>query len=135
MRAAWKGAAVTLLLALTGCGRDGPAREVVTGKVTYKNQPVAKGSIRFLIADRPSAAGEIENGTYRIDHHGGVPVGSGKVEIEGFEDTGKVVFTGPTGQKVHEAKQVLPAKFNTASQLKVEVTAGGPNEKNFDLTP
>ena len=61
----------------------------------------------------PDGHGPDQNGTYRIDHLGGVPVGSGKVEIEGFEDTGKVVFTGPTGQKVEEASQVLPAKYNT----------------------
>ena len=79
--------------------------------------------------------GQISKGTYRIDHLGGVPVGSGKVEIEGFEDTKKVVFTSVDGKKVKEANQVLPAKYNEKSELKVEITAGGNNEKNFELTP
>jgi|SRR5262245_50751999 len=133
MRPVFQCAAVVLLLALAGCS-DGPARSVVTGKVTYKGQPVAKGQIRFLIADRPTAMGQIENGTYRIDHLGGVPVGTGKVEIEAFEDTGKAVFTGPTGEKVFEARQILPEKYNTKTELTVEIKKG-TNEKNFDLPP
>jgi hypothetical protein len=133
MRHVFRCAAAALLLGLAGCG-DGPARSVVTGRVTYKGQPVAKGQIRFLIAGQPTAMGQIENGAYRIDHLGGVPVGSGKVEIEGFEDTGRVVFTGPTGQKVFEAKQILPDKYNTKTELTVEIKQG-TNEKNFDLQP
>ena len=134
MRFVSRCAAAALLLALAGCS-DGPARTVVTGKVTFKGAPVAKGQIRFLINDRPSAMGQIENGTYRIDHLGGVPVGSGKVEIEGFEDTGKVVWTGPAGDKVHEARQILPKKYNEKSELTVTIPPGRQHEQNFDLAP
>jgi hypothetical protein len=133
MRIVLRCAAVALLLILAGCN-EGPARAVVSGKVTYKGTPLAKGQIRFLIDNRPSSMGQIENGSYRIDYQGGVPVGSGKVEIEGFEDTAKVVFTGPTGEKVHEAKQILPDKYNKKTELTVEIK-NGENEKNFDLTP
>lgn len=133
MRVVMRCAAVALLLILAGCN-EGPARAIVAGKVTYKGAPLAKGQIRFLIDNRPSSMGQIENGSYRIDYHGGVPVGSGKVEIEGFEDTAKVVFTGPTGEKVHEAKQILPEKYNKKTELTVEIK-NGDNEKNFDLTP
>ena len=126
-------AALGLLVAVLGCGSGG--RVVVQGKVTYKGQPVNEGQIRFLIDNQPTAMGQISKGTYKIDHRGGVPVGSGKVEIEAFEDTGKVVFTSIDGKKTVEAKQILPAKYNTRSELTVETTPGGPNEKNFDLTP
>ncbi len=127
--------ALGLAAAALGCGDRGPAREVVRGTVTYKGQPVNEGTIRFVIDNRPTAIGQISKGIYKIDHHGGVPVGSGRVEIEAFEDTKKTVFIGVGGKKVQEARQVLPAKFNEKSELTVEITAGGENEKNFDLTP
>lgn len=127
-------AAAFCLLAALGCSNE-PRREVVRGKVTFKGQPVNEGMIRFLIDNRASAQGKINKGEYRIDEHGGVPVGSGKVEIEAFEDTSKVVYASIDGKKVHEARQILPAKYNEKSELKVEITAGGANEKNFDLMP
>ncbi|MGL4552563.1 MAG: hypothetical protein ACRC33_15430 [Gemmataceae bacterium] len=128
-------AALGLLVAALGCGPGGIRREVVHGKVTFKGQPVSAGQIRFLIDSMPTAMGQISKGAYRIDHLGGVPVGSGKVEIEGFEETKKVVFTSIDGKKTMEANQVLPAKYNEKSELKVDITAGGTNEKNFELTP
>lgn len=118
-----------------GCWNSGPARSVVHGKVSYKGQPVKEGTIRFLIDNMPSSQGQISNGSYRIDHNGGVPVGSGKVEIEAFEDTNKPVFTSIDGKKVMEARQILPAKYNEKSELKVEITSASENEKNFELTP
>jgi len=127
--------ALGLLAVALGCGKGGVRREVVQGKVTFKGQPLDAGQIRFLIDDRPTAMGQISKGAYKIDHLGGVPVGSGKVEIEGFEDTGKVVFTSIDGKKTMEANQILPAKYNAKSELKVEISAGATNEKNFDLTP
>lgn len=123
--------AITLTL---GCWNSGPARAVVHGKVSYKGQPVNEGTIRFIIDNRPTAQGQISKGLYRIDHDGGVPVGSGKVEIDAFEDTKKAAFTSIDGKKVMEARQILPAKYNEKSELKVEITSG-ENEKNFDLTP
>jgi hypothetical protein len=126
--------ALGLLALALGCG-GGPRRVVVHGKVTFKGQPLSDGQIRFIIDNRPTAMGQIKKGMYRIDHQGGVPVGSGKVEIEGFEDTKRVAFTSIDGKKTMEARQILPAKYNEKSELKVEITAGGPNEKNFDLTP
>jgi len=134
MRIAFGCAAVVAVAALAGCGRDGPARSEVSGRVTFKGQPVSKGKIVFLIANGPTAMGDIKDGAYRIDHHGGVPVGSGKVEIESFQDTDKLVHANPTGVKVYETKQVLPPKYNTKTELTIEITRG-TSEKNFDLDP
>ena len=125
-------AAAGLLLILSGC--SDLDRVVVSGRVTYNGQPVPKGTIRFIINDRPTAMGTIENGQYKVDHHGGVPLGTGKVEIEGFENTDKLVHGGATGVKVYEVKPILPPKYNTKTELTVEITPGN-NEKNFDLTP
>lgn len=134
MPAAFRCVGAALLLILPGCGPDGPARSKVSGRVTYKGQPVSKGIIRFLIDDRPTSMGQIEMGEYTIDQNGGVPVGSGKVEIEGFEDTTKLIHSSPTGVKTYEAKQILPPKYNTTSELTVEIVRG-KNKKDFDLQP
>ena len=45
--AAWV-AAGFLVLGAGGCGRSGPERRMVTGKVTYRGAPVEKGMIRFF---------------------------------------------------------------------------------------
>lgn len=132
-RAVWLAALAATPL-LSGCGDDGPKRAVVRGKVSYNGKPVEEGTIRFLIDNRATAQGEIKGGAYKIDHLGGVPVGSGKVEIEGFQNTDKVVHNNPTGVKVYEAKQVLPPKYNKKTELTVEITEG-ENEKDFDLKP
>lgn len=64
MRLCWS-VAILLLPALVGCGQ----KTVVTGKVTYEGNPIAKGSISFLPADGkgPAAGGEIEEGRYQVE--------------------------------------------------------------------
>jgi hypothetical protein len=103
--------------------------------VSYAGQPIQVGTIRFLIDDRPSALGRIEKGHYRIDVNGGVPVGTGRVEIEGFEETDKVIFVGVGGKTQREARPIVPAKYNRQSTLTTTITAGKVNEVNFELTP
>jgi hypothetical protein len=55
------------LVCVSGCGDDGlGARYPLSGKVTYKGQPVAKGRITFTPTDAHGhgATGEIENGSF-----------------------------------------------------------------------
>jgi hypothetical protein len=40
-------AIVFLLTSLNGCGRDGPVRQVITGNVTWKGQPIPTGALLF----------------------------------------------------------------------------------------
>jgi hypothetical protein len=52
-----------------GCGGDGlGTRYPVSGKVTYKGQPVQKGVISFVPEDKEGrgATGQIENGSYSL---------------------------------------------------------------------
>ena len=129
-------AAGLLCSSLIGCGSSvppGPARSKVTGKVSYKGQPVARGQIRFTPENGPFAQADIRDGKYEVDYKGGVPVGPAKVEIDSYVETGPETVE-PDGTRRRQSVQDLPTKYNTASTLRVEITAKGKNEHNFDLS-
>ena len=53
--------------ALLGCGSDQSRTAIVRGKLTYKGKPVPSGTINFIPASGPAAAGEIQaDGTYTL---------------------------------------------------------------------
>jgi len=121
---------------LTGCGPQAPqvSRSIVSGKVAYAGKPVATGQIRFLAAGGPPSQGQITGGTYRIDYKGGVPVGECRVEIDAYEETGAEIAIGAGGRTAKETVQVLPAKYNAQSELKVQISASPENTHDFDLS-
>lgn len=121
---------------LPGCssGDGGPERAVVSGEVTWQKKPIRDGIIRFISDAGPSAQAPIRDGSYKIDHKGGVPVGRCRVEVEGFEEkdiaeSGSVIIEMPKKVGV----QVIPQMFNSASTLQVDVTAGEANQHDFHL--
>lgn len=126
-----------LAIGLAGCGGSGPpepVRAVVSGEVTYLGKPVEDGVIRFVSDKGPSAQGPIRNGSYRIDHKGGVPVGNCRVEIQGYEeqdikDIGSTVIQMPKVVGV----PIIPERYNAQSTLKVEVRADQENQHDFNL--
>lgn len=63
------------LFVVSGCGGDGRnKRYKVSGKVTYKGQPLANGTIQFYpekaSADNPGASGVITDGYYTLSATG-----------------------------------------------------------------
>jgi len=126
-----------LSLILPGCsnssGIPAPTRAVVTGEIKFNDKPIQSGQITFLPTKGPVAMGPVSEGIYRIDWKGGVPVGECKVEILGYEETGKEVIVGAGGKTEKETHQVLPAKYNTESTLSVTVEEGRENQHDFDL--
>ncbi len=129
-----------ILIAVCGCnsgGKDG--RFAVSGKVTVDGAPLADGRITFLnLAEGGStASAKITSGEYTIPREFGAKVGEQVVQIEAYRKSSKRVQ--PPGylsaEQVAEGtvEQYLPAKYNTQSELKVEISADGANEHNFDL--
>ncbi|MEQ8637611.1 hypothetical protein [Gimesia maris] len=122
---------------LSGCsnssGIPAPTRAVVTGEIKFNDKPIQSGQITFLPTKGPVAMGPVSEGTYRIDWKGGVPIGECKVEILGYEETGKEIIVGAGGKTEKETRQVLPAKYNTESTLSVTVEEGQENQCDFDL--
>jgi hypothetical protein len=130
----------------SGCGQDrGPQRVVVSGTVNYHGQPVAEGRIRFTpltSSSLPVSGAFIIDGRYRVDGHGGVPVGTHKVQIEAYTPTDPAMLpdlsgerTRPSAAKTGLGSQYLPRKFNVDSQLQVTIEPDDRSAtKDFDLT-
>lgn len=142
MRLAWV-AAGCVVVAVAGCGRDGPERTPVVGRVTYRSEPVKTGEIRFLpIKDTktPMWGASIVGGQYAADGNGGVPVGVHKVEIIAWREKAVASQSSanlPPGLHVGKApqEQYLPAKYNSQSELEITIEPGsGKIVRDFALT-
>jgi hypothetical protein len=144
--------AVMGIFASSGCGDDTglSKRYPVSGKVTYKGQPVEKARISFIPTTpegRP-AAGQVENGRYSLttmtQDDGAIPA-KYKVTVLAQEmDTSEMKAIAKGGQFHHDkaflkavqtAKSLVPSKYKLAetSGLEREVKAQS-NQIDLDLT-
>jgi predicted small lipoprotein YifL len=122
-------AALAAALLVAGCGGDGPKLLPVQGKVTADDQPLSKGSVRFVPdtakgnAAKYEPAGEIgADGSYTLSTLGkpGAPAGWYKVSV---------VSTDPVdSSKPLAVKSYVGKKYNDTqtSGLSVEVVASPP---------
>jgi hypothetical protein len=118
-----------LLLAslMVGCGGDGFNN--VTGKVTFKGQPVPAGKVYFIPDSSKGNSGatgyaDIKQGVYDTAAPGGHGIGAGpmKIAVEGIDPT------PPPGAGPDVTTTVLFARYET--------TADMPNEdstKDIDV--
>jgi hypothetical protein len=134
--------AVLALACLTGCSSgDGLPREAVSGKVTLDGKPLASGSIRFSPvgggdAKNPALSGgaTIMDGAYDIPRESGLTPNKYSVAITSAEGGAAAAANEPPGPAQKPAKEAIPEKYNKASVLDAEVTPGGANTFNFDLS-
>jgi hypothetical protein len=139
-------ASIGLLIGL-GCGGDEfQKRYPVSGKVTYKGEPVKKGSITFTPDSKEGRAanGNLVDGSYTLTTHspndGALP-GKYRVSIIAKEpDEGAFAKTTGHPNQVDtvksyiQAKPLIPRKYELAdtSGLTAEVKEQ-PNQVDFDL--
>ena len=117
-------------LLLSGCGRPSAG-----GTVTFNGAAVDDGAIIFSPEgdETAKATAKIVEGKFTIPSGSGLKSGKNRVEIFWHKKTGRQVDTpGDVGRKMDETVQVIPAEFNTASNLKEEVKSG-ENTFTFDL--
>jgi hypothetical protein len=140
------------LCALVGCGADGIGVKPVTGRVTYKGEPLQGALIMF----RPKSGGaRVASGYTRDDgtfvlatsgaDRGGAMAGDYDVLIS------KVVEIDAKGMQVDNSKQeynpaappqektrqksLIPEKYNAPNSPLLSATVGeGRNDFTFDLT-
>jgi hypothetical protein len=129
---------VVIFVAAAGCGsRDGLDRVLVSGNVTFKGAPLAKGQIRFIPAENTIGSITVEpidNGFYTSEDVGGVPAGVHRVEIRGYDP--EVYAKAPKGPGSPPIPQLLPKKYNHQSELTANLESGKSEETlNFDLLP
>lgn len=117
---------------IAGCSSSD--RRAISGEVTFAGEPVDGGSIVFLPGDDGGTKGaaEIIAGKYEIPPQQGLRPGKYRVEINWAKPTGKQIPSGDPGMTMEERLEVIPAKYNTASELTVEITAG-ENKHPFHL--
>ena len=136
-----------LLLVPAGCGGgdSGVQTVPVSGTVTLDGQPLAGAMVRFepTGAGGSTAEGWIDSsgitdaqGRYTLstpDGMSGAVVGTHKVSITTAPPSGPVDFS-TEGQTTAPAKEVIPARYNSQTELTFEVPKGGTDAANFDLT-
>jgi hypothetical protein len=138
---AWVLGGALLLPLAGGCGASGPVRHEITGKVTYKGEPVEEGIISFEPEDGQASkdGATILHGEYRIPKDKGLFPGRYRVSIvigDGIPVSGNVAPASPEAPRRPRnagppGKERAPPEFNTRSTLVREVTAGGPNSFDF----
>jgi hypothetical protein len=121
-------------LVLAGC--VDALRQPLQGSVTLDGRPLEAGYIRFRPepgSSSPTAGGAITAGTFSIDRNGGPMAGRFRVEITASRPVGRTTIDIETGERVQDLEQYLPPRYNSKSELEVEVTPGGDNTFQFDL--
>jgi hypothetical protein len=131
VRAAIACCAAAFCVALAGCGSGGKAQ--VSGTVTVDNEPLANGTIQFYPVDGngQSAGTGITGGKYEVE----ASAGKMKVVINGTKVVGKIKqYDTPDSPYVEDIRELLPPKYNTQSELTVELKSGSNPNVNFDLS-
>ncbi|MGI9429561.1 MAG: hypothetical protein ACR2NM_12940 [Bythopirellula sp.] len=130
------GSLVTCIVAisLTGC-EPTSGRESVAGIVSFAGQQLADGNILFRpIGDGQTAGAKISQGKFKIPRDPGLLPGKYRVEIKAMRAVGKKYTDSESGEEVQDREQYIPARYNTRTELTCEVTAGGENRFDFELT-
>ena len=116
-----------------GCGGpSGPAAKLVpvTGKVTYKGQPLAKGTVSLMpVKPGNTATGEIVGGAFKLSTYqkdDGAPPGQYKVAVTAWEK--EPTMDAPKGVPAIPQKFFDPAKSGLTAEVSPQKT-----ELNFDL--
>lgn len=122
--------AIALCLSVTGCNH-GPPYGDVSGQVTLDGQPVETGSIRLIPIDGNTASGggTIEHGHYTASH---VPVNKFRVEINAGKGPAMPPGTDPLKYQGVMGVELIPARYNTQSELTLDVKEG-THEHDFKL--
>jgi hypothetical protein len=119
-----------------GCSK-GPPFGDVAGKVKLDGREVAAGSIRFVPLDgmTSTAGGTITDGAYSVR----VPVNKVRIEISAVGGQPAQSGSSATSETDLVASgnyvmptELIPAKYNTKSELTLDVVEG-KNPANYDL--
>ena len=111
-------------------------RASIQGTVTFDGQPIEKAVISFVPlpgTKSPTAGADVVDGKFVIPARGGTFAGRFRVTITASRPTGKKVKHPMWDEMVDEYEQYLPARYNTASELEVNVERGAANRFEFPL--
>jgi hypothetical protein len=121
---------------IAGCG-EADSRKGLSGNVTFKGELMPSGSIQFesVAGQSPafSTGAMIKDGSFVVPAgKSGLPAGQYRVMINAASTP--FLVPGPPGsQPVMETKELVPAAYNTDSEVTIEVSNEGENEFTFDI--
>lgn len=133
-----------LLLGSVGCGgpSDQPELGQVTGTVTLDGQPLSGVAVVFQPDNGRPASGRTDaEGRYELTYIRetlGTKIGRNRVEIAPDEDAEEADTEDvanpdaqqPSARPIKSGKRVVPARYNTNSELEVDVK---PGDNTFDF--
>ena len=124
------GFALAMAAVTSGCGRRDMGK--VSGTLTFKGQPVAKGVVKFTPQGHPAGAGETDDaGRFvlnTLEKGDGAFRGACVVTV-------MPVFEFPPGSIEPKARPDIPAKYRApeTTPFKADVVAGRDNVFTFDM--
>ena len=127
------------LLAIVGCG---PNVAPVSGKITMDDKPLVNATVIFTPESEeknpgPGSNGKTDaNGNYTLQlNTGGVKgaiIGKHSVRITAYEGDDNEIPSSGSDMKVFR-KLLVPDKYNSHTELKIDVPSGGTTTANFEL--
>ena len=130
-------AIVLSLVAFSGCGTpDDLNRQAITGTVTLDGQPMPRGAILFEPASEHSGTAvgaTIRSGDFTIAKRDGPVPGRYRVRVYASSGVQAPPAKGQTERTPRPMVERLPARYNTQSELGVEVVVRAVNRFRFDL--
>ena len=128
------GLVAAMLACVNGCGAsDGP--QAVSGSVTRQGQPLAHGTVTFLAnagAAGPVCGALVIDGRFEVPADRGLEPGTYRVAISAPVPGGELTAAKAAGDRPRP-RESLPAKYNSATELKAEVRSGTANRSEFKL--
>lgn len=116
-------------LIVSGCSE--PTTALVAGSVTVDGEPAKVGAISFIPADNKGTpvGAPIKDGEYSTQ----VPFGAKRVEVRVSKEIGKKrLYDTPDSPVKVMMGEALPPKFNTRTELTLEVKPG-ENRQDYHL--
>ncbi len=127
-------AGVSLLHA--GCGGSTDGRVAIGGEVVFDGAPLKLGTIEFQPVDASGVVtgGVVTDGKFAVTAEQGPKPGKYKVIITETDTSAAVVEEAPgDSTKIPIPKQRVPAKYNTKTELQVDVPPKGDKAMKFTL--
>lgn len=132
MQPLWRACLIIAVVSTIGCDTGPPQAKLVpvSGTVNLDGAPLAEGKITFAEPSKGAAdIISITNGKFE----GQTQPGDKKVEIRAYRPgTPNTAMYGPDAKA--EMENYIPAKYNTNSNLKANVTEEGTKDLKFDVT-
>ena len=117
----------SLFLLLMGCTDSNPLnRQAVTGEIMLEGAPLTDGSIEFSpVAEGTASGAVIQAGKFAIPAEKGLPPGDYLVRISAYNEDAEPIELPGESNKI--AEELIPAKYNTESEITFTVEAGQEN--------